>query len=179
MKYITAGHHNDDSGASYNGRQENKETIKARDLLLSFFEKEKIIMDNDWENNTQLQHRIKPADGSVLLDIHFNAGSPQASGTECLVNSRDFTDKASLSYKMASEIVATTADVLGIRNRGVKSEQDTRHKRLGILNLGAGISVLWEICFISSSEDMEKYDNRKDILLKKVAEILKKYDALK
>ncbi|WP_018675649.1 N-acetylmuramoyl-L-alanine amidase, partial [Riemerella columbina] len=110
---------------------------------------------------------------------HFNAGSPSATGTECIVNRKDFADKNSMSYKMATEICETASKILGIRNRGVKCESSTRHGRIGILNLGAGCSVLWEICFISSVLDMQQWDTKKEILMKAVAEIAKKYDDMR
>lgn len=176
MKYIIAGHHDKDSGAAYNNREETKETKKARELLLGHLVGEKVVVDKDWETNPQVQNRIKPGEGSVLLDIHFNAGSPTATGVECLVNRKDFADKNSLSYQMADEICKATSEVLDIRNRGVKCESATRHGKLGILNLGAGCSVLWEVCFISSVLDMQKWDLKQKELMKKIAEILQKYD---
>lgn len=176
-----AGHSDKDPGAMYNGRKEADETKKARNWIVKFYPKgiKELILDKDWESNREVQNRIKPSDGSVVLDIHFNAGSPTAGGTECFVNRKDFANKNSMSYKMADEICKATAEILGIRNRGVKSEADTRHGKLGILNLGAGCSVLWEICFISSVWDMQKWDTKQEILMKKVAEIVAKYDDMK
>ena len=177
--YPSAGHHNADAGAVANGYKEADLTKEARNIIAGHSKAEDLIMDKDYETNRQYQSRIKPGDGSVLLDIHFNAGSPTAGGTECFVNDRDFQNKSSLSYKMASEICQLTAKVLGVNNRGVKSEKVSQHKRLGILNLGAGVSVLWEICFITSALDMQSYQMKKEELLKGVAEILKKYDDMK
>lgn len=176
-----AGHSDKDPGAVYNGRREADETKKARDLFTRFFPKGKteVITDNDWETNRQVQNRLKPGAGSVILDIHFNAGSPTAGGTECLVNKKDFANKNSMSYKMADEICKATSEILGVRNRGVKCESSTRHGRLGILNLGAGCSVLWEICFISSVLDMQQWDLKQKELMKRIAEIVQKYDDLK
>ena len=179
--FAIAGHSNADPGAMYNGRKEADETKKARELFIKYFPKGKgeIITDRDEETNRQLQNRIKPSTGSVVFDIHFNAGSPTAGGTECLVNKKDFADKNSMSYRLAEEVCSATAEILGIRNRGVKPETETRHGRLGILNLGAGASVLWEICFISSVLDMQKWDLLKDKLMQRIAEIVQKYDDMK
>lgn len=173
-----AGHSDKDSGAVYNGRKEAEETKKARELFIGYFPKgrKELIPDKDWETNRQVQQRVKPGKGSVVLDIHFNAGSSTAGGTECLVNRKDFANKNSMSYQMANEICKATAEILGIRNRGVKCESSTRHGRLGVLNLGAGCSVLWEVCFISSVLDMQQWDMKKEILMKRIAEIVQKYD---
>lgn len=181
VTFPSAGHHQKDPGAIYNGRQENLETIKFRDLLVKELKtlNIKTITDKDHETNREYQNRIKPGDGSVILDIHFNAGGSTATGTECLVNAKDFADKNSLSYKMADDICSATATILGIKNRGVKSETTTRHGKLGILHQGAGVAVLWEICFISNKEDMAKYDANISGLVRAIAKICKKYDDLR
>ncbi|WP_027378193.1 N-acetylmuramoyl-L-alanine amidase [Chryseobacterium daeguense] len=179
MIFISAGHHNTDPGAVANGYVERDLTKDARNLIIPSLDLKNVIQDKDFETNSQYQRRIKPGSGSVVFDIHFNSGSPAAGGTECYVNAKDFADKNSLSYKMADEISKATSRILGIRNRGVKADNQSQHSRIGILNLGSGISVLWEICFISSVIDMQNYIQKKNELLKEVAAILEKYDALK
>lgn len=179
MIYLSAGHHNKDSGAAYGIYVERDLTKESRSLIELHLDSEQVIKDKDSETNVEYQKRIKPAGGSVVFDIHFNAAGATASGTECFVNAKDFKNKDSLSFKMAQEICDTTANVLGIKNRGVKSETQSQHKKLGILNKNAGCSVLWEICFISSISDMASYTRCKEDLSKAIASILKKYDALK
>lgn len=177
--FPSAGHHNADSGAVSQGYKEADLTKDARNLIASYSNANDLIMDKDFETNRQYQSRIKPGSGSVVFDIHFNAGSPTATGVECYVNKKDFADKNSLSFKMATEICEVTSKILGIGNRGVKPENNSQHSTIGILNLGAGISVLWEICFITSPIDMPKYIQKKQELMKAVATILKKYDDMK
>ncbi len=179
MIFISAGHHNSDPGAVANGYIERDLTKEARNLIVLNLDKKNLIQDKDFETNSQYQGRIKPGSGSVVFDIHFNSGSPTAGGTECYVNQKDFADKNSLSYKMATEICKVTSQILGIRNRGVKADNQSQHSKIGILNLGSGISVLWEICFISSVIDMLNYMQKKNELLKEIATILKKYDAFR
>lgn len=177
--FPSAGHNNAEPGAVALGYKEADLTKEARNLIAKNSKAEDLIMDKDWETNSQYQKRIKPGDGSVVFDIHFNAGSPTATGTECYINKKDFANKNSLSYKMASEVCELASSILGIKNRGVRSENDSQHSRLGILNLGAGVSVLWEICFITSVLDMQNYLSKKEFLHKGIAAILKKYDDLK
>lgn len=179
MIYLSAGHHNADPGAISGKFIERDLTKESRSLIESYLKPSQVIKDKDFETNSQYQGRIKPGTGSVVFDIHFNAGSPTATGTECYVNKADFANKNSLSYKMADEICKVTAEILDIKNRGVKSESSSQHSRIGILNKNAGCSVLWEICFISSPLDMPKYTLKKAELNRKAAEILLKYDALK
>lgn len=177
--FPSAGHNNADPGAVALGYKEADLTKEARNLIAKNSNAQDIIMDKDNETNSQYQKRIKPGNASVIFDVHFNSGSPTATGTECFVNDKDFQNKNSLSYKMASEVCEFTSNLLGIKNRGVKSEKLSQHKKLGILNLGAGVSVLWEICFISSVLDMQNYLAKKEFLMKGLAKILKKYDDLR
>lgn len=179
MIFISAGHHNADPGAVANGLQENNLTKDVRNLIVQNLDPQNTIQDKDFETNTQYQRRIKPGSGSVVFDIHFNAGSGTASGTECYVNSADAKNKDSLSYKMADEICKAASKILGIPNRGVKADNQSQHSRIGILNLGSGISVLWEVAFITSTNDIQQFSQKKAALTKEVASILKKYDALK
>jgi len=179
MIFLSAGHHNADPGAVANGYIERELTKEARDTIKQDLNPAEVILDKDYETNSQYQSRIKPGSGSVVFDTHFNAGHPTAGGTECYVNAKDFENKNSLSYLMADEISRTTSEVLGIRNRGVKPDNQSQHSRIGILNLGAGVSVLWEICFLSSVLDMQNLTLKKKELYKKIALIIKKYDALK
>lgn len=175
-----AGHHNADPGATYNGRKEADETKCARELLIQHFPKKNdIIADKDEQTLNQVLKTLKPGSGSVLLDIHFNVGPSTATGTECFVNASDFKNKNSMSFRMATEICEVTSRILEIKNRGVKSETGTRHGKLGILNIGAGCAVLWEICFISNSADMKMWDLKRTELMAKIAVICQKYDDMK
>lgn len=181
VTFPSAGHHLKDPGATYNGRQENLETIKFRDLLVLELKKLgiKIITDKDTQTNRAYQNSIQPGDGSVILDVHFNAGGATATGTECLISDKEYYKPNSLSKRMADEICQITSTILNIKNRGTKPESTTRHGKLGILHQGAGVAVLWEICFISNKEDMAKYDANLEKLVKEIAKICKKYDDLR
>ncbi|RNA63225.1 N-acetylmuramoyl-L-alanine amidase [Chryseobacterium nematophagum] len=179
MIFISAGHHKNDPGAVVNGYIERDLTKEARKIIVQKLDLKNVIQDKDFETNAQYQRRIKPGSGSVVFDIHFNSGNPTVGGTECYVNQKDFADENSLSYKMADEICKLTSKILGIRNRGVKPDNKGQHSRIGILNLGSGVSVLWEVCFISFVIDMQSYLLKKNELLKEIADILKKYDTLK
>lgn len=172
-----AGHHNSDPGAVYNNQKEADKTKELRNLTSKYLSLKghKHIMDNDAENNKQLQNRIKPGTGSVLVDHHFNASTNvNASGTEVIVaNNANANSKA-----LAQELADGTALILGIPNRGVKTEAQTARGKIGILNLGAGIACLVEVCFSSNPNDMAKYELKKDELAKFYAETYIKYDNL-
>lgn len=173
--FPSAGHHEKDPGAVYNGVKESEKNIEFRGLISKHLGDHKHIMDKDSETNAQYQNRIKPGNGSVLLDIHFNASANEsANGTEMIIAN----NASAQSKQMATELAEGTACILGVKNRGVKTEAQTARGKIGILNLGAGIAVLAELCFISNKDDMAKYESSKEDLAKFYAEFLIKYDNL-
>lgn len=176
--FPSAGHYDKDPGAVYNGIKEADKTKEFRNLVSKYLalRNHDHIVDKDSETNAQYQSRIKPGSGSVLLDNHFNASAnPNATGTEMIVANNASKD----SISMATELADGTAKILGITNRGVKTENQTARGKIGILNLGAGIAVLAELCFLSNPSDMAMYELRKEALACFYADTLIKYDNLK
>ena len=177
-QFISAGHHDNDPGAVANGYQENELTKDLRNRILKYGNSKEIIVDRDSETNREYQNRIKPGAGSVVLDIHFDAGPSRVTGVTAFVNEKDLQNKDSLSYKCGVILTDFISRVLGSPDRGVKSERVSQHKKLGILNLGAGCSVLIEIEFITNAQAMANYDSKKEILAKGIAEIAQRFDDL-
>lgn len=177
MIYLSAGHHNADSGAVGNGYKESELTIELRNAIVKELDvlKVKYILDKDSETNSQYQGRIKPGSGSVILDIHFNAATSNASGVEVLVAN----DANGDSRLFASEILKTTLSATGLPNRGVKKESDSQHDRIGILHRDAGIAALVEVGFISNSADIKAYKKALTHLAKSYAKILKQFEDLR
>ena len=88
-----------------------------------------------------------------IIDIHFNAHTnPQARGAEAIVSD----DATELELRMASRLAHATADSLEIPLRGIKSESETPHRRLAMLHLTPQ-SIILEVCFCTSPEDVEQY----------------------
>lgn len=175
--YPSAGHFNGDLGASGNGFREGELTQELRNMIIERLEDlgVRYIADKDDESNRQYQGRIKPGNGSVLFDIHFNAGPPSATGTEAIVAN----NANALSKQFAEELVEGTSKILGIRNRGVKDETGTHHSRIGILRLPAGIAALMEVCFITNLADVSAYQVNKERLAIFYTQKLVKYDNMK
>jgi len=169
--HLTAGHHRKDAGATYNGRKEADETIKLRnDITKKLREKGvEVWNDNDdWDLNrviTEIRKFSKSDD--IVCDIHFNAGGPTATGCEVFV--ADDANAAELA--LAKALVDTIASTLIIRNRGVKREKDSQHKKLGMMR-PTGLNVLIEVCFISNKYDMQQYDAFFDLLVEETANVL-------
>ena len=169
--FLTAGHHRKDPGAVYNGRKEADETIRLRNAISEDLRKRGVAVWNDsddWDLSrtiAEIKKISKPDD--IICDLHFNAGGPAATGTEVLV--ADDADIVELN--LAKKLGNAVASVLMIRNRGIKREKDTRHKKLGMMR-PTGKNVLIEVCFISSKHDMLQYDTFFDALVKEIAAAL-------
>jgi len=181
MIFLSAGHHakhpgtKDPGAINKDGVQEGILTIEFRDLvsrqltLLGVPHK----LDSDAETLSQYVNRIQTGDGSVVCEYHFNAGPPTATGTETLVE----VDADRLDLACAKELSATTASILGIRNRGVLSEAQTRHKKLALMS-EKGIVVLHEIGFITNDDDLKRYNAKKNELARAHALVLLKYEQI-
>lgn len=169
--FLTAGHHNRDSGAIGNGFQENKLTIEFRNLVTARIKDlcPSIVVWNDDDNDTLAQviakiNKVATAD-DYLLEIHFDsAENLTATGTTSLVA----TNARGKSLNFASLIAKITSETIGIRNRGVKTEAESNRGKLGVLHTKAS-SVLAEVCFISNKNDIEKYHHVKHLLAEQYA----------
>jgi len=180
MIFASAGHTpkglRQDPGAIGNGFHEADLAVEFRNLVVALLMAKKIPVttDKDDERLGTYLERIKTGNGSVVLEFHFDAAaSSTATGTTVLIgNDADRLDKA-----FAKELVEANASVLGIKNRGVKSEADSHRGSLGLMREQGTVALL-EICFISNAEDLQKYQKNKMTLAGKIAEILERYEKL-
>ena len=109
-------------------------------------------------------HRV-PTSDDFVIDLHFNAhGNPQARGTETIVAD----DATELELRFASRLAHATADSLEIPLRGIKSESETPHRRLAMLHLTPQ-SIILEVCFCTSPEDVEAYRKHRELLAETLA----------
>lgn len=90
------------------------------------------------------------------LSIHFNAFNGSATGVECLYKKAD--GKAT---KLSKEV----ASVLGLKNRGTK-------KRTDLYMLNIGFDNLLEVCFHDNPKDLEAYNQKKNEVANKIAEVI-------
>ena len=137
MIFLSSGHNSQsktikqDPGAIANGLKEGDLTIEFKALVakeLSLLGA-KYVTDTEEESLQQYLNRINTGDGSVVIEYHFDAAAPEATGTTALVE----VDADRLDMAFAKELADSTSLILGIRNRGVKSEATTRHKRLALM----------------------------------------------
>ena len=85
--------------------------------------------------------------GTIMLSLHCNAANGQANGTETFY--RGAANKA-----MAERITAAVCQVLGTRNRGAKTESDSQHARLAVMDFHP--CFLLEIGFVDHIGDRAK-----------------------
>ncbi|MBP1222671.1 N-acetylmuramoyl-L-alanine amidase [Flavobacterium sp. 1355] len=176
--FISAGHNPKgikvDPGAVGNGYTEADLAVEFRNLVVSELlkRKVKVITDSDDERLADYLKRIQTGSGSVVLEFHFDAAvSSAATGTTALIgNDADRLDKG-----FAKELVESTSTILGIKNRGVLSEKDSRRGSLGLMR-EQGIVSLLELCFISNPDDLKKYHVNKKVLAIKIAEVVERYE---
>ena len=175
--FISAGHSSKvgrDNGASGNGFIEGVLAVEFRDLLVVELKKLGVTPVIDSNDSILVQSiaffKNLTSEKSILFDIHWNAATPQATGTEVFIPNT----ATSFEKELASEITKTTASVLKIKDRGVKTEGMSARKTLGWMRL-KGENILSEICFISNKSDMQSYQTNKKELAKKIAEVLFKY----
>ena len=177
----SSGHSNvkgKDRGAAGNGYVEGELTVELRDLV----EKELDILgakSTKDKNDTVLSDTLrdfekKVKEGDIVIDYHWNSATPKATGVETLVSDPSTDEEKRLAQKLSQ----TVADTLGIPLRGnyggykgVKSEKESQHSRLGFLHL-KGVNVLLEVCFISNESDMRSYQKNKYVLAKRIAKVL-------
>jgi N-acetylmuramoyl-L-alanine amidase len=179
--FISAGHSNvqgKDRGAVGNGYIEGQLTVELRDLIVKSL-KEKGVTPTIDSNDSLLAHTMAffkniTTNTCIVLDLHWNAATPQATGTETLIPATPTDFEVRLASNL-SDIVAKTLDIKKRGDykgkQGVKTEAQSHHGRLGWMKL-TGQNVLMEICFITNKTDMESYQANKEKLASLIADTL-------
>lgn len=163
--YISAGHRGKGTGASGNGIDEGVEAIWVRDQVSEVLRSLGYRVEND-KNTDQLSAVVKGINATaepedISLDIHFNAAGKTATGVECLVREAARVTEKTIAIDMCQRISKT----LGIKNRGVKTDNQGQHSRLAMCSDIRCNALLVEICFISNSDDAARYkDSRLEIV---------------
>lgn len=185
--FISAGHsvkRGRDRGASGNGFVEGELMAEFRDLLVRALKQKGVtpIVDKD---DSIFRETINyflnlTTNSCIVLDLHTNAASPQAQGTETLVPAKPTEFELNLASAL-SLIVSQELDI-PLRGRtqgrdGVKTELQSHHGRLGWMRL-TGENVLMELFFISNAAEVVKFQERKVRLANRIAEVLIEYAKL-
>lgn len=177
--FLSAGHSNTDPGATTSAKDAKGKTIVRREADIAVEMRNMVAfylsqfgtlfeVDGHGTVNIPLKDAAKRMRGHVYgIEFHCNASaSASATGAEVLCDFDDKNDVA-LSAKLSAEI----AKALGIRDRGAKAENSGQHARLAFVQAGG---VIAELFFISNPNDLAKWDARKWLAAKAVAEVLRK-----
>jgi len=175
--FLSAGHANTkgrDNGAAGNGFIEGVEMAELRQIIAKELEVigAEVITDKDDSilADTLKEFKPKTTENDIAIDFHLNSATPKATGVETLVPD----PPTALERKLAENISQTVSNILGIPLRGVKgvkTEGESQHKRLGFMRL-AGTTVLLEVCFISNPNDIKSYREKRFELGKALAKVL-------
>lgn len=184
MIYICAGHasdkgHNYDSGAvgKYQGKTitEAQLTEDLRDSIVTYIngynatatDKVNLRTDKDDWNLSDTIKNANTTEKDIVFDIHFNSATPKATGVEVFYP----TEHTQLEKMYANLVLNKICSVTGLLNRGIKTEDKCRHKRLGIMR-PKGINLLVEICFITNENDMAIYFKHYNSIVEGIAKLL-------
>lgn len=177
--FILAGHHNNDPGAisPHSGEKEADLTKELSAMVTDRIHNlaPNIETWNDDPNDAlnrviaKISERITKDD--IVCDIHFNSFHlDTATGFEAIISN----NAGEKSKAIAKEMTDTLPKIMGIHNRGVKTEAQTARGRLAVVNL-IGSAVLLEMAFISNKNDMKAYHENKYWLADEIARILIKH----
>ena len=169
MLIIISGHNGEGTGASSPHLDEGVETIVLRNLIcLNLTRLDFLDFETDDDKDSlqtvlnELRKRVKKDD--ILLDLHFNSASKETvTGTEIFIP----TDYSPEEKSLAETLLKTVTETLQIKSRGVKTEGQSQHSRLGILHLPC-TTVLLEVCFLTSKGDVYKYKENREKLAERI-----------
>ena len=179
MIILTAGHTGAHTGAQCAETKfdEGAENIWLRNRIAEILTNKYnlvILIDNDHASLSLVTKQINEnaTTEDIVIDLHFNAHTnPNARGTEAIVSD----DATTIELRFASRLTHATAEVLEIPLRSIKSETQTLHRRLAMLHLTPQ-SIILEICFCTSPQDVEAYrqhrENLAETLAKNIAELI-------
>lgn len=89
--------------------------------------------------------KAKAAGCSHFISLHLNTANGKASGTETYYRS---------SSGWAGQVQGVALKAFGLKNRGLKTEAESQHSKLAVLDF-KGQACLLELGFIDSAKDMK------------------------
>ena len=170
--FISAGHNNNDPGASGNGLIEAVEARKVRDRVISFISSGyKIVKDDDNWDLSQTMVNFETGEKSACIDIHFDSGPAGATGVTVYHPDNASADEIYFGKHLSGQLSRD----MKIRDRGAKPEALSARKRLGMMREN-GINLLVELGFISNPNDMKGYQENFDKVCETIAIIAMNMD---
>lgn len=163
--YLSAGHSGIDPGATAFGRKEADIAVEFRNIISFYLHRANIPYEMDGVGTENLPLReavVKARRHPIGVEFHCNASNlPNATGVETLSAPGDLS--------LGSRICHAISEGLGIRNRGAKPENAGQHHRLAFVRAGG---IIVELFFITNASDLAKYDARKWLAARNIADVL-------
>jgi N-acetylmuramoyl-L-alanine amidase len=163
--FLSAGHSDVDPGAVGHNRREADVAVEMRNIVSFYLNQAGIFheLDGVGTSNLPLRDAVKKAARHPIgVEFHCNASDdPRATGTETL---SALEDRA-----LAADLSAAIAGSLGLKNRAAKPENAGQHHRLAFVQAGG---IIVELFFISNAFDLQRYDARKWLAGRAIADVL-------
>ena len=174
--YLSAGHSNADPGVVRTAvknrdgkvvaaeRREADIAVEFRNMVSLYLFRAGIKHDTDGKGteNYPLNRAATVArKHDIAVEFHCNSGPATATGAETLSAPRTMALAAQLSRAVSSG--------LNIRDRGAKPENAGQHSRLAFVQAGG---IIVELFFLTNTDDLRAYDERKWLAARNVAEVL-------
>lgn len=173
--FITAGHNvvKGNGTGAHGIIDEAKEAIVLRNSIVRELEKlgVKAFTDNDESELKDVISMVskKCSNNDILIDIHFNAGVPNACGAEVII-----PDMYTLKEKdLAGKLLDVVCSSIGVRRRRVITETETPRKRIGMLRYPNCNNLLVEVCFVTNAADVSLYQQGAANLARNIALLIK------
>ncbi|MDR1543067.1 MAG: N-acetylmuramoyl-L-alanine amidase [Prevotellaceae bacterium] len=178
---IIAGHNGKGTGApDRHGLDEGAETMALRDCFVDWlrikYPQIEVATDRGRDNLTLAGGLLKwlksfVKKSNICIDLHFNSSAnEQATGAEVVV-----PDKYSMfEFGNAKKLAAKIAEILQIKNRGVKIEIQSALGKLAMLSEFDCENFLIEFAFTSNAKDVENYKKYKPELIAGLGEYFAK-----
>ena len=166
---ISAGHSALDPGAVAGSVTEAKLALELRDLIVKEMSDSgvTVLTDGRQGENLPLRDAISLIPGTALaVEIHFNAaGAAFAQGVESI----SLPEKKGISQKISASI----SSVLGSKLRGDSGWIDQSRSARGKLGFVEAGGIIVEVCFITNTQELAQYKERKQKLAAVLAKTLK------
>ncbi|MDP2167977.1 MAG: N-acetylmuramoyl-L-alanine amidase [Thermodesulfovibrionales bacterium] len=175
---LDAGHGGTDPGAVYGGISEEDITL---DVVLRLGERlrengHNVLYTRDRDTNLMPSDRLKMIQEykpDAFISVHCNAATnPQAHGVETIY--RDDYD-----YPLACEVHKALLATTEMRDRKVKHDSETPHKRLAVLGDLKTPACLVEIGFMSNDDDRKVMIEERELIVEAMLDGINNWARLK
>ena len=152
--FLDPGHGGKDSGACGHGMKESDIVLEVAQILSQILKPVNIDVKLSRSTDTyvDINDRYKAANAwgaDYFISIHANAG--KGTGVETFVY-QDLSERSRKGMVLAEAVTNIFAQTMGLKNRGVKRDDQSNAGSLGVLRYTHMPAILVELAFIDTSE---------------------------